>query len=102
MFYKVLLLIVCATLIAATLVVIRQQRLEQAHAMTQMHRQIDRDRQKLWVLQADIADHLDPRRLEAAITRTRLPLDPLTPIDVPVDRPFYLVSQTLEGDGVGR
>ena len=96
MYYKGLLLIICATVIAATLVVLRQQRLEHSHAMTSLHRRMDDARQRVWNLQADIAEHLEPRRLQDAIMRVDLPLETTMPIDQPVSQPFYLVNHREE------
>jgi hypothetical protein len=99
MYAKALALILIATVTAAALVALRQQRLQAAHRMTQTHRRIDTTRQDLWVLQARVSEYLGPRRLEDAITRNELSLQSVTPNGYVNGRPLYLANRREGGDG---
>jgi hypothetical protein len=80
MFAKGIALVLFATAVAATLVGLRQHRLELSHDMAVMHRKIDTSRQGLWCLQADLADQMNPVRLKQRIEAAPLALEPLTPM----------------------
>jgi len=76
---KLLTLIVFATIVAATLLQMRQQRFEAMHEMATLHQQMDTQRKSMWNLQAEIADAARPPTLLNAIERTELALEPVTP-----------------------
>ena len=78
---KLLILILFATVVAAMLLAMRQERFEAMHEMATLHQQMDRQRQSMWKLQARIADAADPPALLHAIERTELALEPVTPPD---------------------
>jgi len=78
---KLSILILFATVVAAMLLEMRQERFEAMHEMATLHRQMDQQRQSMWKLQASIADAADPPALMHAIERTELALEPVAPPD---------------------
>ncbi len=76
---KMFTLIMFATIVAATLLQMRQQRFEAMHEMATLHRQMDQDRKSMWKLQTEIADAARPPTLLDAIARAELALEPVTP-----------------------
>ena len=79
MYAKLLVLIACATLVAAALLHVRQQRFDAMHEMATLHRQMNDHRQALWRWQARIAKATEPPALIQAIARAELALEPVTP-----------------------
>lgn len=74
----------CVILAAATamsLLALRQHRIEQMHQMAAYHKEMRQSRQNLWQLQVEIADHLRPDKLRAAVQRTGLELQPVVPLE---------------------
>jgi hypothetical protein len=78
MFLKSLTVILFAAAIAMSLIYLRHQRLEMMNEMTRLHSQMNHSRQDVWDLQERIATKSQPAGLAAAITRTKLQLEPLT------------------------
>ena len=68
-----------ATLVAAALLHVRQQRFDAMHEMATLHRQMNDHRQALWRWQARIAKATEPPALIQAIARAELALEPVTP-----------------------
>lgn len=84
MLLKILLAVLGLALIGAALLSLQQQRLVMAHAMSDLHVQMDRDRKQTWDAQADIAEHAHPVALREAVQRVGLNLVPLpTPEALP-------------------
>ena len=77
---KLLVLILFVTVTAAVVLGYRQQRMQAMHDMAMMHSKIDRDRQKMWEAQTQIARQLEPKALQAAVQRAQLAVEPLMPL----------------------
>lgn len=77
MFTKLLVLIVLVTAIAATLLGLRHHQLEMMHRSAALHREMDLSRQKMWQLQAYIAEQLEPGHLEESLAHLPLELEPV-------------------------
>lgn len=82
MFAKLLLLVMVTTVVGATLLGLRQQRLQLMHEMAGLHSQIDQARQATWDMQIRIAELAEAGALEQAIERAQLELEPVTPSDL--------------------
>ena len=109
MFPKLLLIILIAALTAAVLLGLRQQRLERAHQMSQVHERLNQHHQALWQLRSDIASRCRPEEVHQLVRQqsddwTILP-DPAA-IEmrsfevIPPPRPM-LSSDELEKDDLG-
>lgn len=83
MFAKLITVVVLTTAVAASLLGLRQQRLQIMHETAQLHAQIDRRRLQTWDLQVRINERMNPPALRKAIERIALDLEPITP-DGPV------------------
>jgi hypothetical protein len=84
MLAKLLVATVGVGLLGAALLGLEHQRTLTAHAMADLHVQMDRDRKDTWDAQAKIAENSHPVALRAALGRTGLELVPLpTPDDLP-------------------
>ena len=66
---KLLSAVAAVALIAAALLSLEQRRLLAAHAMSDLHVQMDADRKATWDARAHIAETADPRALRAAVDR---------------------------------
>ena len=89
MFAKILLVIIAFCLIGAQLLVIRHERLQMAHDMADLHRQIRRDSQTLWQLRAEIAHRIRPEDVERLMADLPLDWQPLpTPPSPPPSTPL--------------
>lgn len=88
MFAKLLLLVMVTTVVGATLLGLRQQRLQLMHEMAGLHSQIDRARQATWDMQTRIAQLTEAGALEQAIERAELELESVTPADITQPTPF--------------
>jgi len=77
MYAKAIVLIVCLTALAATMLQLRQRRFEAMHEMATLHQQMNQHRQDLWLWQSRIADATDPNELRDAVARAGLELEPL-------------------------
>lgn len=70
MFAKLVILTIALVGLAASMLVMRQQRIELAHRAARLHHQIIESRQEIWYEQARAAEMLTPveikRRLDAA------------------------------------
>lgn len=88
MFAKLLTALVCVVVIGAGVFNLRQQRLELMHEITDLHRQMNRDRQTTWDAQVRIAEHTQPEALEEALQRSGLSMEPaVKPIPTTPDTP---------------
>ncbi len=67
MFGKLLLIIIVMGTTACVLLVNRQQRIDTAHRVAQIHQEILRQRQQCWALRRDIASESQPERVRAAL-----------------------------------
>ncbi len=77
MLFKILIAVLGLAAIGFTLLSLQQQRLLMAHAMSDLHVQMDQDRKNTWDAQAAIAERAHPVALRAAIRRVGLNLAPL-------------------------
>lgn len=67
MFAKLLLIIIVMGATGCALLVNRQQRIDTAHRITEIHAQILRQQQRCWELRRDIAFEARPERVRAAL-----------------------------------
>ena len=79
MFYKLAILTVMLVALGGGLLVLRQQRLEEANRAAVLYGQIQRTRQAIWADQAHTAALLRPRELGQRIERANLTLEPFDP-----------------------
>ena len=77
MLAKLLFAIAGVTVIGASLLSMQQQRLLAAHAMSDLHVQMDRDRKATWDAQARIAEGSHPAALREAVSRVGIELEPM-------------------------
>jgi hypothetical protein len=80
MFWKLTVVIIVATAVAAGLLALRQQRFELAHDLVQGHHKIDRLMQTNAALDVKLAPRLEKHSLEDSIARAQLKLEPLVPV----------------------
>jgi cell division protein FtsL len=66
MFAKLLVIVLAIGLIAAALLMIRQQRLDAVHEMAQIHRRVNEQQTSLWLMRTRIADRCRPDRIREA------------------------------------
>lgn len=76
---KLLICIVCAGLLAATMLQLRQQRLETAHQLNKLHDEIEQVQIKLWNQQLQIATCTAPNAIPQTIRQYKLTLVPGNP-----------------------
>ncbi|MEM7624702.1 MAG: hypothetical protein AAF333_03635 [Planctomycetota bacterium] len=81
MLFKLFFVIAGVAVIAAALLSLEQRRLLTAHAMADLHVQMDSDRKATWDAQAQIAEGTHPVALRAAVERIGLDLEPLPAAD---------------------
>ncbi len=84
MYAKAIVLIVCLTALAASMLELRQRRFEAMHEMATLHQQMNQHRQDLWLWQSRIADATDPITLRDAVARAGLDMEPLIAQQPPV------------------
>ena len=97
MLAKVLFSIAGVSLAGAALLGIERQRLLTAHAMSDLHVQMDQDRKATWDAQARIAEASHPVALREAIQRIGLELEPLpTPDEIPPAEVAWPVPQQFQ------
>lgn len=72
MFAKLLITIFSLGLIAAALLVIRQQRIDIAHDMAKTHQRIVEQESQLWRLRAEVVRRCRPEDVRAALERSGL------------------------------
>lgn len=82
MFTKLLTALVIAMVIGACIFNLRQQRLELMHEVTDLHRQMNRDRQATWDTQVRIAERTQPEVLRKALVRAGMEMEPAVTQDV--------------------
>jgi len=61
---KLVVLILAATGVAGTLLGVRQQRLQAAHELVELHRRIVKADESLWRLRVEIAERVTPERVQ--------------------------------------
>ena len=79
MFFKCAIAIIIAAVTGAMLLGLRQQRFETMHNMAKIHSGMNSTRQTMWNLQTRVAGHIQPARLQEAITQANLPFETFTP-----------------------
>ena len=77
MLFKLFFVIAGVGAIAAALLTLEQRQLLAAHAMADLHVQMDADRKTTWDAQAQIAEGTHPVALRDAVRRIGLELEPL-------------------------
>jgi cell division protein FtsL len=80
MFAKLLVTTLVLVAVAATLLFLRQQRLELTHAVMAANRQVRQVQQATWQQQTDAARLLAPHRLIESIDRTQIAVEPTKPL----------------------
>lgn len=85
MFAKLLMALVLAVLIGASVFNLRQQRLELMHDVTGIQRQMNRDRQATWDTQVRIAQRTQPDALRQALARAGMTMEPAVTPPTPSD-----------------
>lgn len=87
MFGKLLFIIVSVCAVACALLVIRQQRIDTFHDMTQVHRRLIEHERTLWQMRAEIAHRCRPSQVRLAMNGMNVEWVPLparpTTLDVP-------------------
>lgn len=77
MLARLLLTLVGLSVIGSAMLELRRQRIEQLHAITELHRQIDADRKATWDLQHRIVQATSPDRLAEALEQTDIQTQPV-------------------------
>lgn len=67
MFAKLVVVILCLGAVAATLLALRQQRIQAMHELAESRLRLRAADERLWLLRAEIARRLAPEELEARI-----------------------------------
>lgn len=80
MFYKLAILVICATLTGMALLMLRHHRYETMYQMAKVQRQITLTRQQLWEQQTHIARKIEPGKLQESLASTDLPLRSVIPV----------------------
>lgn len=80
MFYKLAILVLCATLTGMSLLLLRHHRYETMYEMAKLHRQVIITRQQLWKQQTHIARMLTPDDLKQALASTDMPFESVMPV----------------------
>ncbi|MDP7029076.1 MAG: hypothetical protein QF733_02525 [Phycisphaerales bacterium] len=76
---RCLLVIAAAALCGLWLLALRQQRIALIHTMSDLHRELDTTRAKLWRARADVASLVAPPRLPAMEEEAWTPATPANP-----------------------
>ena len=79
MFPKLVMLTVLTICMAATLLLMRQHRIELAHRAARTHAQSLATRHDLWTVQAEAASLLTPESLQSRLAETQLAFEPAVP-----------------------
>ena len=79
MYSKLLALIILSTAMGAILLTLRQRQIESTYEISTLHHQIEQTRDRLWDLQVEIAGHISPQKMQEAIRRAQLELEPIEP-----------------------
>ncbi len=87
MFTKLLTALVISVVIGASIFNLRQQRLELMHDVTDLQRQMNRDRQETWDTQVRIALRTQPDVLEDALVRAGMTMEPAVAQSIPHEVP---------------
>lgn len=77
MFGKLLLIIISVGAVACALLVIRQQRIDTFHEMTQVHRRLSEHERTLWEMRAEIAERCRPSQVRLAMNSLEINWIPL-------------------------
>lgn len=92
--------VVFVTAIGAGLLGLRQQQLNDKHAIAESHTQMKNDREAIKDLQVRIAQRTTPEALLEAIDRAGLPLEPITSaVDSDADADQINATSDLTADG---
>lgn len=77
MFAKLLFIIIAVGAVACALLVIRQQRIDTFHEITQTHRRLSEHERTLWEMRAEIAERCRPAQVRLAMNNLGLDWIPL-------------------------
>lgn len=106
MFLKLLLVIVSIGLTGATLLSVRQQRLDLAHESERCHQRLQQHRLMQWELSTRIAQHCHPDAVRRATERLGIDWVPIPipaqPVPVPAPQDHrLLVERPIDGPPMG-
>ncbi|MHC4994862.1 MAG: hypothetical protein ACYTGQ_07400 [Planctomycetota bacterium] len=79
MFAKLVILTIALIGLAASMLVMRQHRIELAHRAARLHHQIIQTRQEVWHEQARAAEMLSPEQIKQRLDRADLMVQHITP-----------------------
>lgn len=87
MFAKLLFIIIVIAAAACALLVIRQQRIDAFHEITQTYKRLSEHERTLWTMRAEIAERCRPSQVRLAmnaldINWTPLPARPVSPSEI--------------------
>lgn len=96
MFAKLLLIIVSVGAVACALLVIRQQRIDTFHEITQTHKRLSEHERTLWEMRAEIAERCRPSHVRLAMNGLEINWVPLPakPDGPPTAADIRLANQT--------
>lgn len=98
MFSKLLFIVIAVGAVACALLVIRQQRIDTFHEITQTHRRLSEHERTLWEMRAEIAERCRPAQVRLAMNNLGLDWIPLParPTAMPATEPnVRLANQTM-------
>ena len=89
MFAKLLFIVIAVGAVACALLVIRQQRIDTFHEITQTHRRLSEHERTLWEMRAEIAERCRPAQVRLAMNNLGLDWIPLParPVFLPTQEP---------------
>ena len=97
MFAKLLLIIVAVGAVACALLVIRQQRIDTFHEITQAHLRLQEHERTLWQMRAEIAERCRPSQVRLAMDELGLEWIPLPASAADASRAeIHLANQTQD------
>lgn len=99
MFSKLLFIVIAVGAVACALLVIRQQRIDTFHEITQTHRRLSEHERTLWEMRAEIAERCRPAQVRLAMNNLGLDWIPLParPTVMPATEPnVRLANQTTQ------
>ncbi len=95
MFAKLVTLIVVLMLLAVSLLVFRQQRLDLAHDIAAQHRSVQTSRHAIWKRETRVAELLRPSELMPRLESLPVALDTATPDPVRTNTAFVDAGESV-------
>jgi DNA-binding protein H-NS len=96
MFYKLAILVLCATVTGMALLMLRHHRYETMYEMAKLQKQITITRQQLWEEQTRIARQIDPAHLTESLASAEIPLRSVMPVPTPLIQPTRTASKQTD------